>query len=82
MDAADTAIIYFNPHAILLKNLPSITPEQVKEGFGNRALEVFTDSGLLQERLLSEEWNQKNLLMMSSGNFDGINIEELAKCIL
>jgi UDP-N-acetylmuramate: L-alanyl-gamma-D-glutamyl-meso-diaminopimelate ligase len=82
MDAADIAIVYFNPHAIQLKNLPPITPEQVKEGFGNSALEVFTDSGLLRERLLSEKWKQKNLLMMSSGNFDGINLEELAKSIL
>jgi len=82
MDAADIAIVYFNPHAIQLKNLPPITPEQVKEGFGNSALEVFTDSGLLRDRLLSEIWKQKNLLMMSSGNFDGINLEELAKSIL
>ncbi|MCX6245450.1 MAG: Mur ligase family protein [Bacteroidetes bacterium] len=79
MDAADTAIVYFSPHAIALKKLPSITPEEVKEGFGNSALEIYTDPVLLRERLLKEKWDQKNLLMMSSGNFDGISVEDLAK---
>ncbi|MCX6248553.1 MAG: Mur ligase family protein [Bacteroidetes bacterium] len=82
MDAADRAIVYFNPHAIALKKLPPITEMQVKEGFANEHLEVFTDSGLLKQSLLQETWNQKNLLMMSSGDFDGINLEELAEKIV
>ena len=72
MDAADRAIVYFNPHAIRLKKLPMITVSQVKEGFANERLEVFTDSFQLKQSLLHEEWQQKNLLMMSSGNFDGL----------
>jgi len=82
MDAADRAIVYFNPHAIQLKKLPPITVLQVKEGFANERLEVFTDSGLLMQSLLQETWHQKNLLMMSSGNFDGLDLDELAKEIV
>jgi UDP-N-acetylmuramate: L-alanyl-gamma-D-glutamyl-meso-diaminopimelate ligase len=44
MDAADTAIVYFSPHALRLKRLPPITAEQVRKGFGNERLEVFDDS--------------------------------------
>jgi UDP-N-acetylmuramate: L-alanyl-gamma-D-glutamyl-meso-diaminopimelate ligase len=82
MDAADTAIVYFNPHAIAIKKLPPITGDQIRVGFDNGKVEIFNDSGLLQERLLKESWNDKNLLMMSSGNFDGLDLFELAEKIL
>jgi UDP-N-acetylmuramate: L-alanyl-gamma-D-glutamyl-meso-diaminopimelate ligase len=82
MDEADHAIVYFNPHAIQLKKLPPITPVQVKEGFANEKLEVFTDAQLLKEHLLKQNWHQKNLLMMSSGNFNGIDLKDLAKRVL
>jgi UDP-N-acetylmuramate: L-alanyl-gamma-D-glutamyl-meso-diaminopimelate ligase len=82
MDAADRAIVYFNPHAIQLKKLPPITEQQVKEGFANEKLEIFTDSRLLKQSLLQDDWHQKNLLMMSSGDFDGMSLEELADKIV
>ena len=82
MDAADRAIVYFNPHAIQLKKLPPITVLQVKKGFANERLEVFTDSGQLKQSLMQEKWHQKNLLMMSSGNFDGLDLDELASKIV
>jgi UDP-N-acetylmuramate: L-alanyl-gamma-D-glutamyl-meso-diaminopimelate ligase len=82
MDAADRAIVYFNPHAIQMKKLTPITVSQVKEGFANERLEVFTDSAQLKQSLLQETWQQKNLLMMSSGDFDGLDLDELAKKIV
>jgi UDP-N-acetylmuramate: L-alanyl-gamma-D-glutamyl-meso-diaminopimelate ligase len=82
MDAADRAIVYFNPHAIQLKKLPPITANEVKKGFANKKLEVFTDSHLLKNSLLHENWHKKNLLMMSSGNFDGLELNKLAETIV
>jgi len=81
MDFADTPIVYFNPHTIKLKKLPAITEEQVKAVFENPNIKVYTDSTLLLKDLLKTNWGNKNLLMMSSGNFDGINIEDLGKKI-
>lgn len=77
IDTADIAKIYFNPHTIALKKLPPITAEQVKTAFGNPDVAVYTDSNQLRNDLLSIDWNNKNLLMMSSGNFDGIDFNEL-----
>ncbi|MBN2173539.1 MAG: peptidoglycan synthetase [Bacteroidales bacterium] len=79
LDHADIAKIYFNPHTIQLKKLPEIKPDQVKEAFGNSRVEVYTDSNLLKQDLLKINWKNKNLLMMSSGDFDGIDIAELGK---
>ncbi len=82
MDAADRAIIYFSPHAVTLKKLPPVSTLQVKEGFANEKLEVFTDSSQLKQSLLQETWHQKNLLMMSSGDFDGLDLDKLAREII
>jgi len=81
MDAADEAIVYFSQHAIQLKRLPEITTRQVKNSFSRDDLKVYNDSNQLKKDLLSKDWMDKNLLMMSSGNFDGINIAALAKKI-
>ena len=79
LDNADTAIVYFSEHALQLKRLPPITEEQVKEAFANPNLKVYTDSKELLADLLSMNWKNKNLLMMSSGNFDGIDINDFGK---
>lgn len=82
MDDSDEAIVYFNPHALQLKNLAQIDAGQIKEGFSNKELEIFSESDLLYKRLVTGDWKNSNLLMMSSGNFDGMNISELAARIL
>jgi UDP-N-acetylmuramate: L-alanyl-gamma-D-glutamyl-meso-diaminopimelate ligase len=82
MNAADTAIVYFNPHTIAHKKLPPITTEIVRQAFDNEDVRVFTDSRVLLNELLAMNWYNKTLLLMSSGNFDGIDFTELAKKII
>ena len=53
LDEADAAMVYYSEHAIRLKRLPPITKEQVKEGFGNPGMEVYTDPEELQAALLA-----------------------------
>ena len=77
MDEPDTAIVYFSPAAIKHKKLAPITEEQVHTAFAREDLMVFTDSKKLQAYLQSLNWNNQNLLMMSSGNFDGIDFKKL-----
>lgn len=72
MDEADVAIVYFNHHAIQLKRLPEISAGQIRAGFENPTLEVFDDSGKLKERLRVLPKENMVYLMMSSGNFDGM----------
>lgn len=75
MDSPDQAIVYFNPHTIAHKKLPPISVEDVKKAFNRKDLQVFTDSTLLKQTLLNIDYTDKNLLLMSSGNFDGIDIK-------
>lgn len=81
MDQADIAFVYFNPHTLEHKNLPTITVEQVKDAFKREDLQVFTNSHELIASISNIDFKDKNLLLMSSGNFDGVNIKEFAKSI-
>ena len=77
MDKPDTAIVYFSPSAIAHKKLEPITPNQVLTAFGRKDLLVFTDSEKLETYLNNLNWENTNLLMMSSGTFEGMNLENL-----
>ncbi len=79
MQNADVAFVYFNPKTLAHKKLESITPEEVKDAFVTDNITVYTDSNKLVQDLKNINWDNKNLLMMSSGNFDGIDFEKLGK---
>ncbi len=78
MDPADVAVVFFNPHAIALKKLLPITPEDVMKGFGRSDLQVFTDAAELRNFLSLQNYANTNLLLMSSGNFGGMDVSQLA----
>ena len=78
MNDADEAIVYFNPHTIAHKKLKPITEEQVLNYFNRKDLKVFTDSNSLVSYLKSKSLKNQVLLMMSSGNFDGIDFKQLS----
>jgi UDP-N-acetylmuramate: L-alanyl-gamma-D-glutamyl-meso-diaminopimelate ligase len=80
--SADDPIVYYNPHTVEHKKLEHISAEEVVEAFNNPKLKVYTDSIKLREYLLHLDWTKTNLLLMSSGNFDGINLKDLAKKIV
>ncbi|HNY58880.1 MAG TPA: Mur ligase family protein [Bacteroidales bacterium] len=82
MDQADIPVIFFDPAAIALKKLPPIAIEDVFEGFGNKKLKIFTNPLQLQEFILQQNYVNCNLLLMSSGNFGGLEIMKLAEKIV
>jgi len=77
MDEADEAIVYFNPHTVEHKKLKPVSENQVKESFGRGNLIVVNDSKTLFEILAGKNYDHAVLLMMSSGNFDGMDLHGL-----
>jgi len=61
-----------------MKKLPPITKADIQANFGHKRLKVFNHRGELHRALKNHKWNHKNLLMMSSGTFDGTDFEDLA----
>ena len=76
METADEAYVYYSNHTLAHKKLAPITPEEVKQAFGSKNITVFNHSNELFELLKNKNWDNSVLLLMSSGNFDGINLNE------
>lgn len=82
MEPADKALVYFNPHALAVKKLPPVDKSQIWKAFDHPDLEVFDDSEKMKEKLSEIDWHGRNLLMMSSGDFNGIDLHEFAAGVL
>ncbi len=81
MLAADVSLVYFNPEVVAHKKLVPISKEDVFNGFGGN-ISVFDNSTNFLNYIYSENWNDAVLLLMSSGNFDGIDYELLGEEII
>ena len=81
MDEADVAYVYFNPHTVEHKKLEPVTPEMVYEGFNKPGLKVTTDAEALFRELEETDLENTNLLLMSSGTFDGKDLAAFAQRI-
>lgn len=78
MTEADEAIVFFNPEVVEHKKLPPFQKSDVEAAFAQQNLTVYTDSKELVSHLKTHDWNNSNLLIMTSGNFSGVNLSELA----
>ena len=81
MSFADEAIVYFNPEVVKHKKLESISKDLVFNSFGGN-VKVMTNKSEVLEFINQSKWNNSVLLMMSSGNFDGLNYEVLGEEIV
>lgn len=82
METADKAFVYYSPETIKHKKLDPISKEEVAEAFGSSNVKVFTDSTELLKEIKQFDWDEKNLLLMSSGNFNGVSFEKLAEDLI
>lgn len=82
MDKADTALVFFSPEAVKHKKLKQVKPEQIHKAFGPAYIEVYSSTSALVDRLDKLGSKNTNFLFMSSGNFAGLEIKELAGRII
>lgn len=77
LNKADYAILFFSPHAFKLKGLELFNKEELISGFNNKSIKIFQYSDTLFKHLQNHIKQNMNILLMSSGDFDGIKIELL-----
>ncbi|RDC64162.1 UDP-N-acetylmuramate--L-alanine ligase [Adhaeribacter pallidiroseus] len=74
---ADVPLVYFNPKTLEHKRMPALQPEDIKQAFGNENIQVFNNSQELTAYLHALNWTNQNLLLMSSGTYDNLDIAAL-----
>lgn len=82
MKAADTGIVFFDPHAVAHKKLPPITDEMIFDAFDRSDLIVYHTPELMKQKLMEKIPGKSVFLLMSSGNFSGIDLNAFAEEIL
>lgn len=78
MDKADFGAVFYSKHALELKRMPDLPADKVKAGFAKEGLQVFTDKDALWAWLQQQQYHQASLLLMSSGNYDGLDMAAFA----
>jgi UDP-N-acetylmuramate: L-alanyl-gamma-D-glutamyl-meso-diaminopimelate ligase len=77
LDKADKAIVFYSPHAVSIKKLEPIDADTIKKQFGREDLIVYTDPKELHEYLYNTNLKGKVLLMMSSGDYGGLDEQKM-----
>jgi UDP-N-acetylmuramate: L-alanyl-gamma-D-glutamyl-meso-diaminopimelate ligase len=77
LEAADVVVVFYSPHALEIKKLEAITHEQIAEAFNRDDLIIYTNPQEFKDFLFTQDLNNKSLLLMSSGNYGGLDFEEV-----
>ncbi len=77
LDHADEAVVFFSPEAVAIKKLAAVTKEQILQAFNKEGLQVFTDPKAFKDYLFAQDFAQSSLLLMSSGNYGGLEFDSL-----
>lgn len=75
LQSADEAVVFYSPEAVAIKQLDSVSETQIKQAFKQDNLNVFTDPKTFKEYLFEQQFSNKTLLLMSSGNYGGLDFD-------
>ena len=75
-------VVYFNPKTLEHKRMPALSEQDIADAFGLKNLQVFTDSTRLADYLRSLTWKNQNLILMSSGTYNNLDLQALSNAIL
>jgi len=81
LNAADVAIVFYSPHAVEIKKLEEVTHEQIATAFKRDDLIIYTNPNDFKDFLFSQDFINKALLLMSSGDYGGLNFDDVKKLI-
>jgi len=77
LEAADLAAVFYLPESVRIKKLKEVTPEQISQAFVRDDLQIFTEAEVFKNFVFGQEYDNSVLLLMSSGNYGGLNLEEV-----
>ncbi len=81
LEMADEAVVFYSPHAVQIKRLKEVSQEQIAEAFQRNDLLIYTDPAAFRDFLFSQDLSGKVLLLMSSGNYGGLDFDEVKELL-
>lgn len=77
LDAADVAVVFYSPHAVEIKKLDKVSHEQIANAFQREDLIIYTNTEAFKDFIFKQNFDNKALLLMSSGNYGGLDFDEV-----
>ena len=77
LDPADEALVFYSPHAVEIKRLEEIGKEEIENAFEREDLLIYTEPASFKSFLFSQDLKDKVVLLMSSGNYGGLDFDEV-----
>ena len=77
LDKADEAVVFYSPHAVKIKRLKEVSEQQIAKAFKRDDLVIYTDPKEFKDFLFSQDLTNTVLLLMSSGNYGGLDFDEV-----
>ena len=81
LDAADEAVVFYLPESVAIKKLAPVSPEQIASAFERGDLHIFTEALAFQDFVFGQGYKDAVLLLMSSGNYGGLDLKKVAEMI-
>ena len=81
LDAADEAVVFYLPESVKIKKLKEVTPDQISQAFGRKSLQIFTNADAFRDFVFGQNFDNSILLLMSSGNYGGLDLEAVKSLI-
>ncbi len=81
LDYADVAVVFYSPDAVKIKQLEEVTYDQIAKSFNRKDLIIYTNPADFKNFLFSQNLDNSALLLMSSGNYGGLNFDEVKSLI-
>lgn len=82
LNAADQAVVFYDPHAVAIKKLELMPDERIVKGFGRNDLRVVHNKAELTELLAASPKKDVIGAFMSSGDFNGLTTDDLKELYL
>lgn len=79
LDPADIAGVFYSAHALEIKRMPDLSPDIIHQGFANKDLLILNTRAALETFLDQQDFHNTNLLLMSSGDYEGLDFGGLKK---
>ena len=77
LDSADVAVVFYSPDAVKIKQLEEVTYDQIAQSFAKESLIIYTNPKEFKDFLFAQNFDNSALLLMSSGNYGGLDFEEV-----
>ena len=81
LNYADEAVVFYAPEAVKIKQLDEVSEQQIANAFQRDDLQIFTEPKAFQEFLFKKKFENTALLLMSSGNYGGLDFNEISRVI-